>query len=231
MTDLTLESGARLLPEDNTSVSTTTLTVNAGASIEASIFALSVSNQATLSGDAQITADQLTLTGGDWSLDGTAVIAANLDADVKDLAICANCSLTASGLGYPAASGPGETASASLHGSASGAGHGGTGGMGFNTPSPGGDLYGNAFAPDTPGSGGGNGCTGAGAGGVGGGTLRIQTSGTLSLAGSLLADGANGLNCSTHGYYGGGGGAGGSIWLSVATLEATAGNRIQAQGG
>ncbi len=231
VTNLMMESGARILPADDTSLSIDTLVMDPGTAIEAGLFELSVNGTAHLSGDAQITADQLTLTGGDWTLEDTASMTANLEADIGSLSICAQCTLSASALGFFAATGPGTAASVGINRSGSGAGHGGTGGTGHNSTSPGGDPYGDAFAPATPGSGGANGCGGAGAGGAGGGTLRIQTSGTLTLAGSLQANGATGSHCVNNINYGGGGGSGGSIWLNVATLEATAGNQIQAYGG
>ncbi len=77
-------------------------------------------------------------------------------------------------------------------------------------------VYGDAFAPVDPGSGGNGGkaCRG-------GGAVRI-TADTLQLDGTLRANGQNGADYT-------GGGSGGSIWLDVGTLQGT--GSIQASGG
>ena len=231
LTDLVMDPGARIVAADNTSLSIDTLTLQAGAIIEGGLFQVSVTNRADLLGDARIVADELTLSGGDWSLQGTAAIEANLVAHVTSLTVCATCILTASGQGHAAATGPGAALSSGVNRSASGGGYGGAGGLGYNSASAGGSPYGEAFAPDAMGSGGGSGCAELGPGGAGGGSLRIQVTSTLSLAGSLLANGANGIHCASNAYYGGGGGSGGSIWIEASTLEAPVGHRIEARGG
>ena len=229
--NLVMEAGSRLLPAESVSISTETLVMNDGSEVEGGIFNLSVSNTATLSGDASILASHLTLSGGQWSLQDTASITGNVEADVTHLALCASCAITASAQGHPAATGPGSSATQGSNRSGSGAGHGGAGGMGANSSSAGGSPYGDALAPQTPGSGGGGGCSGSGAGGAGGGSLRLQVSDTLTLEGGLFANGANGSNCMSDSRFGGGGGSGGSVWLTAGTLDAGVGNQIQAQGG
>ena len=228
---LVLEAGARLLPATSVSVTTDSLMMSSGTALEGSTFTLAVTNAATLSGDAEMVFEQLTLSGGHWSLQDSASIQANLEADVTSLGVCTSCVITASAQGHGASEGPGGVASEGNYRSGSGAGHGGAGGVGYNSTKGAGSAYGDALAPDTLGSGGGGGCGNMGAGGAGGGSLRIQVSGTLSLAGSLLANGANGMNCANNGYYGGGGGAGGSIWLTTGVLDASEGHRIEANGG
>lgn len=74
-------------------------------------------------------------------------------------------------------------------------------------------AYGSATAPITFGSGGGAG--GVQVGGSGGGAIKLIVSGTLSLTGSLSANGLNGTVSSDIS----GGGAGGSLWVDVATLS------------
>lgn len=105
--------------------------------------------------------------------------------------------------------------------SAGGAGQGGQGGSG--TSGGGGNVIGDLFFPTTIGSGGG-GCENQ-VGGAGGGGVKLETPGTLTVSGSIIADGANGY----YAYRGPGGGAGGSIWL-IATNLAGAG-LVQADGG
>lgn len=68
-------------------------------------------------------------------------------------------------------------------------------------------------------------------GGDGGGALRLTVGGTLSVAGMIRSDGANGAftteRCESP--TGTGGGAGGSIWITAGTL--TGGGSIKAAGG
>ena len=99
-----------------------------------------------------------------------------------------------------------------------GAGHGGFGG---NFQESGGRPYGSETVPETPGSSGGN--NGATPGGHGGGVVRIDASGAMTIYGGIKAKGGSsvGLN---------GGGAGGSILITCLTLSGTNG-LITADGG
>ncbi|MBI3986821.1 MAG: hypothetical protein HY343_07880, partial [Lentisphaerae bacterium] len=113
-------------------------------------------------------------------------------------------------------SGPGKG------GSRSGGGYGGVGGYQFP-----GITNGMAVTPMDPGSGGGRG-TGAGAGyvgGNGGGLVRIQARQTLSLDGSLTANGGN------LGQLNQGAGAGGGIYVQCRNFTGAAGIRLSAVGG
>lgn len=131
--------------------------------------------------------------------------------------------------GYPGAYGTGANSNIGMTngftrtgGSITNAGgsHGGYGGYESTAPSniptvP----YGNYMQPSTPGSGGG----GANGGGAGGGVIRINLTGTLTVNGYLMADGAYITSDNT------GGGAGGSVWITADTISGT--GQIRAIGG
>lgn len=124
----------------------------------------------------------------------------------------------------------------------SGGGGGGFGGNGGNSSTwqvygvDGGTAYGNErILPIIGGSGGGGGggtnSYNGGSGGGGGGGLVIASSGTITVNGSINANGGNGANGESSGWgaAGGGGGSGGSIRLITNTI---AGNgSITANGG
>ena len=80
------------------------------------------------------------------------------------------------------------------------------------------NIYGNASAPETAGSGG----TGAN-GTAGGGVVRIEATGRVTVNGSVLANGMDSGNYS-------GGGAGGSIYITCTTFAGTHG-LVRARGG
>jgi plastocyanin len=102
---------------------------------------------------------------------------------------------------------------------ASGAGHGGTGGAGANAAIVG-QAFGNTMLPTATGCSGGNYTTQIG--GYGGGALRMNVSGTLSVDGLVHANGANGVSSS-------GGGSGGSVLIFANRL--TGYGSIQSLGG
>ncbi|MBI3811724.1 MAG: hypothetical protein HY283_05915, partial [Nitrospirae bacterium] len=122
-----------------------------------------------------------------------------------------------------------------------GGGYGGAGGNGSGTvPGLGGYAYGSVDMnpPATQimmGSGGGNGLgvnggNHGGAGGVGAGAMKLTVSGTLTLNGTIHADGQVGnpaVGCCVWG--GGGGGSGGSIYITAGTLAGS--GVITANGG
>ena len=106
---------------------------------------------------------------------------------------------------------------------AGGGGYGGRGGYGANWNAVGGAVYGLTTDPNDPGSGGGN----HGFGGNGGGLIRIQAAGTVTVNGALRADGGD------AGYWGGsagGGGSGGGISIVCRILAGTNGV-VSADGG
>ncbi|MCW1929689.1 MAG: hypothetical protein KIH62_000045, partial [Candidatus Kerfeldbacteria bacterium] len=101
-----------------------------------------------------------------------------------------------------------------------GAGHGGTGGIGTNTTYAAGITYDSLTAPTLFGSSGGSSTTSY-PGGAGGGKIRLVIAGALTLNGSLVATGGNGLtNGSTAAS---GGGSGGSIYVTAGSLAGTTG--------
>ncbi|MDY6950658.1 MAG: choice-of-anchor X domain-containing protein [Thermodesulfobacteriota bacterium] len=125
--------------------------------------------------------------------------------------------LSASGLGFSQGQGPepGYTG----HESAGGAGHGGGGGHGPNSKA--GATYGSVSEPTALGSGGVV-SYGGHAGGLGGGAIKLDVSNTLTITGTISANGGSSTQY-------GAGGAGGSIWLVVHTLAGS--GAITADGG
>ena len=98
------------------------------------------------------------------------------------------------------------------------------GGLGGSSAGVANAVYGDFRNPNEPGSGGG--ADASFFGGNGGGLIRIVAQ-TLQVAGSIIADGAIGVN--TIGSSDSGGGSGGGIRLDVGTLEGT--GQIKAAGG
>ncbi len=118
---------------------------------------------------------------------------------LNELTVEAGSVLSADGQGYWTQEGLG-------HGTdRSGAAYGGRGGSGGRGEP--GDIYGSADTPDRLGSGGGD----DGSGNAGGGALIMDVGGTLTVEGTLSANGARGT-------YRTGGGSGGSLWLKTAVL-------------
>ena len=124
------------------------------------------------------------------------------------------------GRGYPigAETGPGAGGKKDCCGS--GAGHGGLGGASANGL-PGGVDYDSASEPTALGSQGGAGS--GGAGGAGGGAVRLIVGQTLTVDGSITANGLNGAPDNS------GGGSGGSVFLSALAFEGK--GSLSANGG
>ncbi|MBU0639235.1 MAG: hypothetical protein KKB50_10260, partial [Planctomycetes bacterium] len=162
------------------------------------------------------------LTVGDFAINSGAYMKQRSGGPAVDLTVQGDAlidvgaSLDTTGRGHGAVTGPGAGISEASYGS--GAGYGGEGGRSQNVL--GGPSYGSILAPTDFGSGGGNGS--GGSGGSGGGAIRLDVTGTLTIDGSLIADGNNaGPNA--------GGGSGGSVYLTVDTLAGT--GAISANGG
>ena len=123
--------------------------------------------------------------------------------------------------------GPGAGRNSSTAGG--GGGHGGKGGQ-WTYPgaaSQWGWAYGSASAPETPGSGGGaDDGTVTEPGGHGGGAIRVQASGLVTVHGTVSADGGG----FPGGDHRGGFGSGGSIHITCDTFAGTNG-LVQAEGG
>lgn len=139
------------------------------------------------------------------SASGQSVLALAVSGDAV---IESGGSVTMNGRGYGQMSGPG--AGESADGLGSGAGHGGAGG---SVPgATGGATYGVAETPKLPGSGGGLGWGSASGGSDGGGAIRLSVGGTLTVAGTVAANGNDGWQDNA------GGGSGGSVWLEAGAL-------------
>ena len=106
----------------------------------------------------------------------------------------------------------------------SGCGGGGYGGRGGGTYFPG-NTYGSSNAPLDAGSGGGGAEWFGGRGGCGGGAVRVEARGTVTLNGILSANGGNAE------YRGAGGGAGGSVYIVCRRFNGSATGTLRAKGG
>ena len=113
-----------------------------------------------------------------------------------NLTIESGAAVSVDGRGYAAENGPGRGASTSEGGTAyggAGAGYGGKGGHGSDASTvtlvEGGPAYGSMLHPTDLGSGGGQ---VHGLGGSGGGAIRLDVSGTLTIDGTISANGNNG---------------------------------------
>ncbi|MCX7019199.1 MAG: hypothetical protein NTY46_09490 [Candidatus Sumerlaeota bacterium] len=142
--------------------------------------------------------------GGAGALDWAG---AGVTLNVLNASIDATSRISANGYGYAASAGPGIAGVVT----GAGAGYGGKGGNGHGNTPPGGPVYGSDFAPVDLGSGGKSGEAG---GGSGGGAVRLDVPGTLSLDGMITAAGAAGNPAFTAD----GGGSGGSIYLTAGVL-------------
>ncbi len=108
-----------------------------------------------------------------------------------------------------------------------GAAHGGVGGSATGVPGST-ATYGSSTEPVLYGSSGGGGYNNNTApSGAGGGLVQITVAGTLTVDGSIKADGGNGINSGL--FTGGGGGSGGSVNLRVGALAGS--GTITANGG
>jgi hypothetical protein len=143
-----------------------------------------------------------------------------------DIAVLGNATIqtggtiAVDGLGYQVAGGPGVGVSHVL-GIGSGGGYGGRGGASSLTP--GGLTYGSAQQPLDRGSGGGFGWQQSTNGGAGGGAIRLNVAGTLTVDGRIGADGTAAQQDD------GGGGSGGSVWVNASAI--TGAGFITAEGG
>ena len=128
--------------------------------------------------------------------------------------------VTAAGRGRSGGQGTGAGTASGSPTSGAGGGHGGGGGVNSANAQPG-LAYGSALPPTTLGSGGGSGT--GGIGGAGGGLLQLNIGGNCVLNGVVSADGQSATNSRA------GGGAGGSVWITAATISGA--GQITAQGG
>lgn len=152
----------------------------------------------------------------------------NISLKVASMSIAANgaINLNSKGSGSYVGTGRGGGYGGSGHGG--GAGHGGVGGNSSTSGVYGGVAYGSITNPVTVGSGGGyggSGGVGSANGGPGGGAIKLEVSGTLTVNGSITADGGTGTQYISSGNYGGGG-AGGSIWIICGSLAGSSASAL-----
>ncbi|MBM3882369.1 MAG: hypothetical protein FJ387_22045 [Verrucomicrobia bacterium] len=143
--------------------------------------------------------------------------------------VAAGGTITADGQGYVGTNdrgngpGGGMGTRSDTNGGGGGAGHGGVGGV-PQSSHMGGPGYGSAREPLELGSAGGAGY--AGVGGAGGGAIRLVVTNTLTIEGTISANGGDGA---THSYGASGGGSGGSLWISAGLLAGA--GEVTANGG
>ena len=139
---------------------------------------------------------------------------------IGDLIIESGGSIDVSAEGYAAESGPG--AGNAGYRTGGGGGYGGNGGS--VADASGGVVYGSMTAPTDLGSGGGGATNYFGdmPGGAGGGLVKVDVGGNLTVDGMIAANGEDGMD-------GRGGGSGGSIYITAHTLSGT--GLLTANGG
>lgn len=141
---------------------------------------------------------------------------------LRNLAVGTGATINANGRGFDGRRGPASVGYGPGAGSNTiGGGYGGHGGPVANTNF--GLTYGNSNAPIYPGSAGGAESSG-GYGAVGGGAIRIVASQTMTIDGTLTADGGSALG----NYYGGG--SGGAIYLRCRTFRGSTIGLLSADG-
>ena len=178
-----------------------------------------VVSNCTLTIDGAHAFNSLTVLGGSGVVTHSAVGSSVNLTIATFLTVGLGAGIDVSGRGYPSGQGPGAgTSTWNLGGAAGSGGVGGSwGGI------AGGGVYGSIIEPSSPGSGGGGSGYWGSAGGAGGGVVRLVVGGTLTVDGTLSANGADAP------HYTSGGGSGGSIWVNAGTLAGT--GAINAKGG
>ena len=224
---ITVTNGANLTIASNQSVLRTVLVESA--------------SQMTINGGVSITLDSLQVIGNSTVLcraTNTTVGSGGVGATINsgDLDVESGSKISAEGQGYQGGNwgsghyngyGPGKTTGINAgNNGTGGAAHGGRGGDGYGYAGST-VTYGLFNAPVELGSG--SGCNYYASGGNGGGAIRLIVSGTLTLNGSITANGSNGVSYySSFGYHSGGG-SGGSIYLTTNGLEGS--GSFEANGG
>jgi hypothetical protein len=203
---------------DNGGLSGTNTPLSSAYDIPALPFNLTIGGGAVACPQSSLALSNLNITGGSFitSLPGLSGLELVVFGNAN---VAAGGGIVADAKGFAQASGPG--AGQSVGGSGSGAGYGGLGGA--SATAPGGTNYGSAQCPVDQGSGGGFGSGMTYGGSEGGGAIRLNVGGVLTVDGRLSANGNWGIQDNS------GGGSGGSIWVTTGTL---AGNgQIVADGG
>ena len=165
----------------------------------------------------------VTLVSSSWIYPYSASNGGFVSFKIGGLMIGATAGFNANAKGYNYGLGPGAgSGSANIYGSGGG-GHGGKGGTG--TSYGGGITNGSPLAPVVPGSAGGR---ARNAYALGGGVIRIDTDGAITLNGALTANGGAPGGATDEA---GGGGAGGAIYVSCPAFSGGAGSVLSVCGG
>ena len=199
-----------------------------------SLFSLNATSSLAFTGSQTLSASSITLDGSSvLTLSGQEILALNelnlshnsilthlprgkISLALANLTLDSTSTISAETKGYPRVQGPG----AGISESGIGAGYGGKGGS-DSTGKPGGSSYGSSLAPIDLGSGGGD---YGHSGGAGGGAVRLNISGSLTLNGKITANGGSGNNDAYTG-----GGSGGSIYIIARSLAGS--GLLTANGG
>jgi hypothetical protein len=210
-------------PVDTILPSDTSVLIGVGANVEFNVAQPHLSVLAMTGYAALKITDQLSL-GGLYLLDSDNIIT-SAQGRAATITVSQNCLIDAGsainvdGKGFAANSGPG--AGAASTDSAYGANGGAHAGNGVGSPLHAGSAaYGLISQPVTMGSGGGD--YFGSVGGSGGGAIRLNVAGTLTLRGSISANGTAGQGAA-------GCGAGGSIYVTADTIEGN--GSMYARGG
>ncbi len=211
LTSLTVNSGA-------------TLTIGGGSTVNVSGTVLVTANSAIVLQSK----NNASLVGGTWQGVGVTINAASLQVD-------AGSSINADGQGYIAGALNCSTPGAGPGGGpvyCNNAGNAGSyGGLGGGPTTASVSTYGSQFAPVDLGSGGSAGACGVQGcqnqpAGAGGGAVRLVITGTMTLNGTISA---NGGNAESSGVYPSGAGSGGSVYVTAGTLAGS--GTFSANGG
>ena len=176
-------------------------------------------NELSLTGNLTVNSGTLLLAGDPSAVNSSSGGTADnphgkgIIINASNIYVGASGKISANSQGFPGYAGPGKT-----NEQAAGGSYGGYGGAVYGSslyPT----TYGSAIEPTALGSGGGNNANG----GIGGGAIKLVASDTITINGTVSANGGNGQP------YDYGGGSGGSIWIISDTLSGT--GSITANGG
>ena len=237
-----LPAGGKIFIESNSTVSCNSGMINGGSLVVAKsdlrcgadftvtnggiFYAYSTTNDATALpyGSHIVITGNLYVAGSSWIYSYSEPINGGSPVfQAQNITVDANAGFNAVGRGYGVAQGSG-TPPPNGGDNATGGSHAGKGGKGSNGYTPG-STYGSSNAPVTAGSGSGNCYAGIYYTGKGGGVIRLEVPGRLTLAGTLDASGAPAID--GHGA----GGAGGSIFVIAGSFNSTVGSVLNAKGG
>lgn len=210
-----IESGTCIIAGDQTVVSAI---ITNGATLVFTNWTttLTTSNDVTVLSGGIITA---------WGPFTNGVMSNRVHIICSNLTVDAGGTIDVDGRGYGSWAGPGTGAWAGNRGD--GGGYGGKGGRSENSSGIQGRQYGSINAPIDPGSGAApGGATKELPGGAGGGAVRIEASGAVTINGTITANGLQPVANS-----GPGGGSGGGIYITCKTFGGTVNGLIRANGG